>query len=935
MRRVHRLLRAGLLTLGVLGGFSFAVSPALAGTGPGPLSGSFGSETSTVLDPYPLSLSGTAGVAVDDVTHDVYVADAGNNRVEKFDSTGHFLMMFGGNVGGPDLDTCTSTCSTGTPGSGEGQFNDPAWIAVDNSGTGDVYVADEGNHRVEKFTSGGVYVSQIPVDKPLDGIAVDPSGDLWVVQENGEATEYSSTGSFVKSIHTCGSSPGLAVDANELYIGCYAAYPQAYAISEAGHSEVIETVKNAGNEIRATNGVAVDTASGELFFDLGLSSATTLIQEIGTSGRVFGSGILTAPGSGIAVDSVNGDLYVADPAGDLVDLFGGGATPEKPKTEPAKVEGPHSATLNGELTGGESGYEFAYNDNGTCKGGARTSELAAAGTAKESALVEGLEPNTEYTYCILAIDEFGGAPGLPASFRTLGVPPVIVKVGSSDLAPTEATLEATIDPEKQVTTCAFEYAKSGEPYKPRVRCEPPVLDLGEVSGNQSASLRLKGLQPSTTYEYRVVVSNQAGEAKLAGTAFTTPAEPTLPPTIEAESVSVESVVGAGREVTFTARVNPNLEETTSCVFEYGETEGYGEKAPCEPSQHFGKVSDTGVDVHAKVNGLVAGADYHYRVVVGNETGTTEGKDQVFGPPTVLSEAPGIAPSTTAPIGGEVNPEELDTHYYVQYGETGAYGQIAPSPLRSAEEELNGVYPAPVGLDAGSGGVSVVLGSSSGITCGLPCQGPPDIPLESLTPGATYHYRLVAYNGDGTTYGVDETVTVLPAPQVGPASVSEVTQSSATISTSVNPEGLHTLYELEVGTSAAYGTPHPGDAGSGSAPVALTFHLSGLKAGDTYHFRLKASNSDGESSEADQTFTTAAAVVEAPLELIKPPLELGLVSFTAKAFPTEPKPTTTKALTRAQKLANALKACKRKAKSKRAACVKQARKRYGPVKKAKK
>jgi hypothetical protein len=256
---------------------------------------------------------------------------------------------------------------------------------------------------------------------------------------------------------------------------------------------------------------------------------------------------------------------------------------------------------------------------------------------------------------------------------------------------------------------------------------------------------------------------------------------------------------------------------------------------------------------------------------------------------------------------------------VKCRQTEAYGQIAPFlPLGT---------PLPLGVDAGSGEAPVTLGQKGG---------PPDVALESLTPGATYHYRLVAYNADGTFPGKDKTFMVLPAPLVGPATVSEVTQESATISTSVNPEGLHTLYKLDVGTSTAYGTPYPGDAGSGSAPVALTFHLSGLHAGDTYHFRLVASNSDGSSSEADQMFTTAAAVVTAPFELIKAPLELGLVPFTAGAFPAEAKPTTTKALTNAQKLTNALKAChKMKSKSRRAACVKQAHKRYPPVKKTKK
>jgi hypothetical protein len=54
-----------------------------------------------------------------------------------------------------------------------------------------------------------------------------------------------------------------------------------------------------------------------------------------------------------------------------------------------------------------------------------------------------------------------------------------------------------------------------------------------------------------------------------------------------------------------------------------------------------------------------------------------------------------------------------------------------------------------------------------------------------------------------------------------------------------------------------------------------------------------------------------------------------------AFPAETKPLPSKKLTRAQLLARALKACKKdKKKSKRAACIKQARKSYGPVKKKK-
>jgi hypothetical protein len=282
------------------------------------------------------------------------------------------------------------------------------------------------------------------------------------------------------------------------------------------------------------------------------------------------------------------------------------------------------------------------------------------------------------------------------------------------------------------------------------------------------------------------------------------------------------------------------------------------------------------------------------------------------------------------VGGSLNPEGVDTHYYVQYGTSEEYGQTMPASWASPEEELHGQAPVPAGLDAGAGVVPVALGGGGSLS---------NITLEGLTGGTTYHYRLVAYNADGTAYGAPQTVTVLPAPLVGPASVSEITQSSATITTSVNPEGLHTLYALDVGTSVAYDTPYPGDAGSGAAAVVLTFRLNGLVAGDTYHFRLTASNSNGTSSEGDQTFTTLPGPPGfVPSFTLTP--SLPMLAFAPVAFPIETGTTTTgatpKALSRAQKLADALKACQKdKKRGKRAECERRARVRYGQAKKKKK
>jgi hypothetical protein len=109
-------------------------------------------------------------------------------------------------------------------------------------------------------------------------------------------------------------------------------------------------------------------------------------------------------------------------------------------------------------------------------------------------------------------------------------------------------------------------------------------------------------------------------------------------------------------------------------------------------------------------------------------------------------------------------------------------------------------------------------------------------------------------------------------------------------------------------------------------VGVAINLAGLQPGATYGYRLVATNAYGSSS-AEGTFTTpgfAAAFTQpiAPLVFVTPSV----------VFPKEPP----KKLTRAQKLARALKACAKKPKNKRAACRRAAQRKYGASKsKAKK
>jgi hypothetical protein len=146
--------------------------------------------------------------------------------------------------------------------------------------------------------------------------------------------------------------------------------------------------------------------------------------------------------------------------------------------------------------------------------------------------------------------------------------------------------------------------------------------------------------------------------------------------------------------------------------------------------------------------------------------------------------------------------------------------------------------------------------------------------------------------------------------------------------------LQTEYGFDIGTTPGDYGPVTGLGSIGGATTeAVSLTLGELQPGTTYYYRVTASSVDGTVSGEPVSFTTPGFPT-----LISPPASPPLIASPAIAFPKEEKPsgTTVKTLTSKEKLANALKQCKRdKSKSKRQKCEKAARKKYGVSKKVKK
>lgn len=100
------------------------------------------------------------------------------------------------------------------------------------------------------------------------------------------------------------------------------------------------------------------------------------------------------------------------------------------------------------------------------------------------------------------------------------------------------------------------------------------------------------------------------------------------------------------------------------------------------------------------------------------------------------------------------------------------------------------------------------------------------------------------------------VPPVPVASATTNAATNVTDTSATLGGSVNPNGSSTTVYFEYGTSTAYGSQTANQVFTGNTSQAVTANVTGLATGTTYHYRLVAKNAGGTSVGSDVTFTTA-------------------------------------------------------------------------------
>jgi hypothetical protein len=290
-------------------------------------------------------------------------------------------------------------------------------------------------------------------------------------------------------------------------------------------------------------------------------------------------------------------------------------------------------------------------------------------------------------------------------------------------------------------------------------------------------------------------------------------------------------------------------EVVECWFEFGTTKKYGSKQNCAPAAPY----STDQAVTAELP-LTNETSYHYRLVAKNAAGAVNfGADMTITPHNVEGLKTDPAENVTrktALLKGHFEGNGQPTTYWFEWGINTSY--------------LSGSSPhEPIGSPTAPPSTFV------------------NYEPTNLEPETTYHYRLVAENTTGITFGNDVTFKTLPAVQsLATEAANPVGRKFATLHGSFQGDGSHTSYYFEWGKTTSYGEKTPvGDAGSPAGHEDVAAQLTGLALEQTYHFRVVATNPLGTTRGGDQEFTTLPAV---PGLLTKPATEISQTGITLNA-----------------------------------------------------
>jgi hypothetical protein len=231
---------------------------------------------------------------------------------------------------------------------------------------------------------------------------------------------------------------------------------------------------------------------------------------------------------------------------------------------------------------------------------------------------------------IIAVLIAGAALALSVTGVAEAATPAVVTGNATQITGSSAVLHGAVNPGGIDTDYTFSYGLT-----PSYTSTTAARSAGSGNKKVAVAEKITGLQPGTTYHFRIAGVSAGGSATGADVAFTTAGSPpsavfTGPPTgVSAEKAGV------------TGAINPNGAATNWYV-QYGLTTSYGVQTDLQ-SIVAGSVA---VPVGATLTGLAPATLFHYRIVAFHGTVASFGADETFFTQPLHAAKAGLRAHTT-------------------------------------------------------------------------------------------------------------------------------------------------------------------------------------------------------------------------------------------------------------------------------------------------
>ncbi len=410
-------------------------------------------------------------------------------------------------------------------------------IAIDESGgatDGNIYVAQPEFRTMQIFAADGHYLGQIGGFE-VGGVAVDPSGNLYISDALGGVNKYDPSANPPVSGDLLTTFTTI-VEPYNLVAGAGPTAGWIFVFAEGGGYKLDATTGAIDYKYFSTpiSAQAVDPVSGHLFVGKGnIFDPASELFEFDVSDPLGAVKLTEAHPNhfgGIAVNGGKDLLYVShsdpSPEDGKVEVFG--PAPKVPRVETGTVSNltGTNATLNATVNPRElevescvfewGGTSEPYEHTTPC---AETSAQIGEGNAPVPvhADISGLTGGGTYHFRIVAANANGANEGQDKVFFTTA-PPLISEEAVQTASRTEAMLIFKVNPRNFATTYHLEYGKAGQPYE----LSTNERGVGADGTDHALTFTLEGLTPGTAYHWRIVASNL--DPAFPGTGVTNGAE---------------------------------------------------------------------------------------------------------------------------------------------------------------------------------------------------------------------------------------------------------------------------------------------------------------------------------------------------------------------------------------------------------------------------